>query len=151
MSSMNVREILAFDPGPHTGVARLRDGVLLSSETLTLTGSTAGAFAEICGRLKTLCELPAPHPPFIVIENYHTVGPMSREGMLTIRLMGWLEGVAACGGYTYRFQMPSAKKAWLTEATRLLRGRAASRHERDAVAHGLACLYGLTARTGEPH
>lgn len=144
-------EILAFDPGPHTGVARLRGGELVTSETVTLTGSDRGDMAALYGRLKTILELPMVLTPFVVIENYHTVGPMSREGMLTIRLMGWLEGLAAWEGYNYRFQMPSVKKAWLTEATQLLRKHGASRHERDAVAHGLACLYGLQpSQRGEP-
>lgn len=131
-------EVLCFDPGKHTGVALFLDGELAVTETV-LPEMPEG-LAGLYQRLQFLITS-RPEECQIVIENYHTVGPLTTEGLLTIRIMGWLEGLALTHGHPYCFQMPSMKKPWLEEAQRLAKAMYGTRHVRDAIAHGLAWYY----------
>ena len=130
--------VLAFDSGPHTGVAWFRYGSFAGSETVEVDPLHAD------GQMRRLFELlqdgkglsDAGH--IVVIENFHSVGPLTRDGVATIRLAGFLEGVARIQGYEVVYHMPSVRKPYIADA-KLLVGKAHP-HELDATAHGLALI-----------
>src|SRR5260370_117466 len=128
--------VLAFDSGPHTGVAWFRYGTFGGSELVVVDPVHAD------GQMRRLFELlqsgqSATHT-VVVIENFHSVGPLTRDGVATVKLMGFVEGVARIRGYEVVYQMPSVRKPFLADA-KLLVGRAHP-HELDAAAHGLALI-----------
>ncbi len=136
------RVVIAFDPGPHTGLAVFIDGVLNHATTMTydpkdaaqvyarLRYALTNARMEAGGqRLTTLCE---------TFHSRRTGIAVSSDGMFTARLAGWIEGNALVGGDDFHWAEPSVKLAYEKDARELAPD--ASPHARDAIAHGLRWL-----------
>lgn len=148
--SATYEHLLAFDPGPSTGVALFEQGLL--SYTATVDDKTPGVgawrdpFAWQFMRLQSFFVLQRRKSArtLILIESYHTVMAQTREAYQTVQLIGWLRGNAVRYGYAVETPMPSVKHPFLAEARitfeRSTRRYPGTDHARDAVAHGLAYL-----------
>lgn len=131
--------VLCFDPGPHTGVAAFLYGQLTASLTIEADAAHVGTrYQMIHGHIHGAAAFGGDAGPIIVCENFHTVMPLTRDGFITLKLIGWIEGVARLAGFETVFQMPGVRVPYLADAKRLVgRGKP---HELDAAAHGLAFL-----------
>lgn len=137
--------LLAFDPGPHTGVAVCIDGTVRNVYTIhsaslaeqyrlvydTLMWGFSGQFTH-----------PILHDPVVVVEDYRSQMTMTREGYYTLNLIGFIVGVTLTAGFTPHLQLPAARRPFLTLATDSVKRLYTHHtpHERDAVAHALAYL-----------
>jgi hypothetical protein len=128
--------VLVFDPGPSTGAAWFRYGSFAGSELVST--DPVNAFGQMQRLYDLIRSGQAIGGPIVVIENFHSVGPLMRDSVATIRLAGWIEGVARLSGYEVVYHMPNVRKPYLADA-KLLVGRGHP-HELDATAQGLAFL-----------
>lgn len=145
------RVLLAFDPGPHTGIAKMLDGVFRGDDGQMCRGAFQSATTlqpeiPLGARYLTLKHTvesalgrhpSTAIPPVVVIEGYHTVVALGKDGLETIKLIGWIEGVALLAGCEVHVQQPSVKKPFLDRAREYA---SQDDHSRDAVAHALAYM-----------
>lgn len=140
--------VLAIDPGPHTGVAWFENGELHSLETVQPDQDIGRQwqFRRLHSLLLALDRSRTTEvAPVLVVENFRTVRLPGPDSMETIKLLGFLEGIAIVRDLPVILQMPSEKVAWKEQAIRLIHesmpGYRPTPHEFDAVCHGLAYYY----------
>lgn len=142
--------IIAIDPGQHTGIAvRLDNG-----EWATLMADKLPDDTERLNMvLDTLTDLIQRNTTTaIVVENFKTMGYLSKYGIETIELIGAVK--AMCFVYDVKLvrQDPSHRDAFTQTSNRMIKDRARtlkipmSDHEVSALAHLLCYEYSLTPR-----
>lgn len=126
----NVLDVLAIDPGNHTGVAYR-------------TSNGKWAALMIYESPPRIFEFLKKKPMVLVIETFHTAGRISKDGLYTVRLIGGIEAIAYENGVPIVEHEPYIRMSYLQQAKELLleqRGRRIgfTDHEMDALAHLLA-------------
>jgi hypothetical protein len=141
----NPQILFSFDPGPHLGMAIFADGHLRGSTTITADGEMS-ELMQLAKVYKYLDELPHREPEgnIIVVEDFRSQIGLSKDGYFTVQLVGFIAGLARVKGHDLYLQLPAVRRPFLDAATaRVLRTITdekvvPSRHERDAIAQGLA-------------
>lgn len=126
--------VVAFDPGPHTGVAVFYHEALARTELFEDTG-TPNSLARQYVHLYDLVEDYRGVKPVFIVESYQSALTLNRDGIATIKLIGWIHGLALFRHIDIVFQMPMQKTPFLGEAGRY---NPADNHRHDAIAHALA-------------
>lgn len=125
-----MKVVLAVDPGATTGLAvASQAGLLYRSQV---------APHEVAKRVRSL--LPAYLPQIIVVEDFVGGGPRTKWAKLTLEVIGRCLAVAELYAVPVKRQAPQLRKAFLSEAKRLVAGKHADRHAADALAHALRYL-----------
>lgn len=130
--------LLVFDPGPHTGVAVLHDGILMHAVTIDTVDGEAAQYHAIKAWFQDLFADRA--DSIILCETFHSRAPgigVSQAGMITMHLCGWIYGLALTYNFPFHWVEPSVKRAYEDEAKKMYHD---SQHSQDAVAHALAWL-----------
>ncbi len=127
--------VLACDPGKHSGLALFVDGDLLQTELLV---GTLGEQGQALRWLLRAHRRRTP-PATLVLESFRNAARgMSRDMIDTVKLIGFMEGMARLYGWQVVLQMPPVKRPYLDDARAL--APCVSEHERDAIAHALSYL-----------
>lgn len=134
--------ILAFDPGTHTGFAWLADGRAHYVATL-YNDDYADTYRAIQQEFRRMINLPPAHVTglVVVIERFFSVSPAvaaSKDGVLTQKFAGFIEGLAVTLGLPVVWQNSSVRMAFVREANEQLATHRATPHEISALAHALA-------------
>lgn len=125
------RNLLAIDPGNHTGLAwRHDDGTL---DALMLYEQEAKLFDLVAT---------PPYPLTIVIETFHTAGNISKYGLYTVDLIGGIKALCWRFNIPIVYHEPYVRLPFIIPAKNTLRAiRLSNRyteHELDATAHLLS-------------
>jgi len=137
--------LLAFDPGPHTGVAVFIDGALRNVYTLqerTQSLQYRAVHNLLMYAFSGQFTNPVLNDPVVVIEDYRSQMTMTREGYYTVQLVGFIVGTTLTAGFTPHLQLPAVRRPFLNAALDTVKLLYAHHtpHERDATAHALAYL-----------
>ena len=134
-------ELLAIDPGPHTGLAwfdldsrRLTHALTISPEVKRSYGPL-NLYLELASRLDYLVY--NSHASKVVVERFVSTQRISSAGLQTIKLIGFIEGYLRTLGIKCELQSPSVRKPYIADAKAC---EHLSDHEVSAIAHGLAYL-----------
>lgn len=132
--------LVAFDPGPHTGVAVFLNGELYESGTFAMVPP------PVIPTRRSLFTLLAGLPdemgqgrPQVVIEDFRTAMAPTRDGLTTIKLIGFLEGICVLLEYPVALQLPAVRRPFIGRA-KTIAPHPSLKHEVDAIAQGLAYL-----------
>lgn len=128
---------IAFDPGPHTGIARF-DSHGTVEKVWTLEQSAMSTRALYCELQWIISSIPTYETGTIVIERFRTASPAVAAGMagvMTAKLCGFIEGVGYLYGYPV-IEQTSAMRMPFVDAAKALK-IARTPHELSAIAHGL--------------
>lgn len=118
--------IVAYDPGPHCGIAWRDDAGVL--QATMIYDNIILAFNYIRTR-----------PRAVVVEDFQTKGNISKDGLYTVRLIGGIQAMCLEYKVPLTIHIPQARYLFLPEARvylRSIRGRKPfTDHELDATAH----------------
>jgi hypothetical protein len=132
--------VIAFDPGPHTGIAVFNGWEFVDSRTLV---AKTGVLFPLYSTIESLIRDNALRNEgmYVIIERFRTVSPSvsgSESGVLTGKLCGFIEGTALINlcpvvWHTSAERMPFVKAAKALKV-------AHTEHEVSAIAHAFAFL-----------
>ena len=125
--------VIGIDPGKTSGVAFV-DGCSGSVDIITCGDyDTRDSLYATIRHLVTVY-----HVDMVVIEDFIGSGPRTPAAILTLKLIGFLEGMLTELDITHRLQPPQWRKPFLREAKEF---EGVPHHSRDALAHALFYLY----------
>ena len=133
---MSVRTIVGIDPGGTTGLARVdaSSGDLLECAEAKTTEGIRRSLVPWCSTNG--------FDAIVVCEDFIGGGPRNADAIMTLKLIGFCEGVSLLCSAKFVVQQPQVRRAYVEEARR--RGVAQGKfergsvHEIDAYAHALA-------------
>lgn len=143
-----MKYVVAFDPGPHTGVAvvmRTATTVeLVKAATYDFKDGLTALYVKIVDAIELFNRADEP-PEYVdvVCESFRTFSGMiasTNEAVLTACLAGFVEGYSLYTSHPFAWQTPSARMPFVSKARTLLKvsDSKEDRHAAAALAHALA-------------
>lgn len=145
----NATHVLAVDPGGTIGVAE----TWLSEPDLETAGFQTWTSDNIRLTMEHAVNLAAMYPMsqhVLVYEDFISSGSLSADGTMTLKQAGYLQLAGEDNGLTVVRHVPQTRRKCLMEAEIFLKGQTTTAHEKDALAHLLAYLYGRKHNHASP-